>query len=240
MTYEPWDAHDRNNLKTPVAITFLQANPWLAPYDFSPSGGTPKLDLGCGAGPASALFAAAGTAVVAVDLTAIAARLTIAHSPGVVAQADAQSLPFRDATFGRVFTWGVLHHTEDFEVAVGEVSRVLKADGALLLMVYHRRSIRYYLKGLHRLIMKGDLFRGETLATVQRFYTDGYFHRHFTVTELRQILGHHGFAIEAVDITHMNRPFAPWHWLDAAIKRRWGWLLVIRARKRLAASSTWA
>jgi ubiquinone/menaquinone biosynthesis C-methylase UbiE len=41
---------------------------------------------------------------------------------------------------------GVLHHTPDIKKAIGEISRVLKPGGRLILMVYHRNSALYRFK----------------------------------------------------------------------------------------------
>jgi ubiquinone/menaquinone biosynthesis C-methylase UbiE len=57
--------------------------------------------------------------------------------------ADAEELPFGDATFDVVYTVGVLHHTPDAPKAVDEIHRVLKPDGRAIIGVYHRYSAFY-------------------------------------------------------------------------------------------------
>jgi SAM-dependent methyltransferase len=46
-------------------------------------------------------------------------------------QADAQSLPFPDATFDGIFANHMLYHIPDLDRALGEIRRVLKPDGTL-------------------------------------------------------------------------------------------------------------
>jgi len=42
---------------------------------------------------------------------------------------DAQCLPYGDETFDAVFNFGIVHHLEDWQQGIREVSRVLKPDG---------------------------------------------------------------------------------------------------------------
>jgi hypothetical protein len=108
------------------------------------------------------------------------------------------------------------------------VARVLRPGGAGLVMVYHRSSAVYYLKGLWWLVAKGKILSGHTLASVQDFYTDGYYHRHFTRRELAQGLGASGLSVARITVTQMQKkilPFVPGP-LDRWLKSRIGWLIV--------------
>lgn len=44
--------------------------------------------------------------------------------------ADAQALPFADASFDAVFNYGIIHHLEDWRSGINEVGRVLRDRGA--------------------------------------------------------------------------------------------------------------
>jgi SAM-dependent methyltransferase len=95
-------------------------------------------------------FARAGARVTGVDLTPQAVtitrqRLNLYGLHGEARLADAESLPFADATFDRVYSFGVLHHTPDTARAIGEVHRVLRPGGKVLVMLYHRNSVQYRL-----------------------------------------------------------------------------------------------
>lgn len=50
--------------------------------------------------------------------------------------ADAECLPFDDASFDAVYSIGVLHHTPHFDRALREVERVIEPGGVLVLMLY--------------------------------------------------------------------------------------------------------
>jgi ubiquinone/menaquinone biosynthesis C-methylase UbiE len=45
--------------------------------------------------------------------------------------ADAQHLPYGDASFDAVFNFGIIHHLEDWEQGIREIARVLVKGGAL-------------------------------------------------------------------------------------------------------------
>src|SRR5436190_1962527 len=76
--------------------------------------GRDVLEIGCGVGTDTLRFARAGARVTAVDLTEAAIaltrqRLVDEELTASVVQADAEDLPFADASFDLVYSWGVLH-----------------------------------------------------------------------------------------------------------------------------------
>jgi SAM-dependent methyltransferase len=86
------------------------------------------LDLGCGDGQLTALIAATGARVRAVD--ASAEMVAAASARGLDAQqASAESLPFRNSSFDAVFSNAVLHWVRDQDAMMREVRRVLKPGG---------------------------------------------------------------------------------------------------------------
>lgn len=111
------------------------------------------LEIGSGAGGHSALFARHGAVVTAVDITEkrVAAttakfRLMGADAAGCRAmQADAEALPFEDASFDIIYSNGVLHHTRDTEKALDEAFRVLKPGGLAVVMLYCKSSWHYWI-----------------------------------------------------------------------------------------------
>jgi SAM-dependent methyltransferase len=99
--------------------------------------GLRALEIGCGSGVFLARTLASGGRVVAVDLSltmieTLRARLGQVTSDGLrLLCADAERLPFRDASFDVVYGSSVLHHL-DLPVALREIHRVLRAGGRLV------------------------------------------------------------------------------------------------------------
>jgi SAM-dependent methyltransferase len=104
------------------------------------------LDLGCGAGRDAVCLAEAGLTVVGTDIEdaglAILQR-RIAERPADVlpVRADARRLPFSDAVFEGIYSFGLLHDftsmERDAEVrqAMAEMHRTLQPGGLLVLAV---------------------------------------------------------------------------------------------------------
>ena len=105
------------------------------------------LEIGVGMGADHERFVRANPKrACGVDLTERAIEITrhrLAQS-GLISQlqkADAENLPFPDASFDLVYSWGVLHHTPDTARAFREVGRVLRPGGVARIMIYHIWSL---------------------------------------------------------------------------------------------------
>jgi SAM-dependent methyltransferase len=114
---------------------WLDHETWVRPAvaRLGPLPGKSLLDFGCGHGMASVVFARAGAAVTAFDLSpgylAEARRRADANGVRVAfLQADGERLPFPDASFDAVWGNAVLHHL-DLAVASAELRRVLRPGG---------------------------------------------------------------------------------------------------------------
>lgn len=122
--------------------------PYIRPFaDFERGRGKDVLEVGVGMGADHLEWARRNPRhLVGIDLTPRAAEWTSerlrsnGHSP-CVCIADAEDLPFPDASFDLVYSWGVLHHTPDTGAAIAEVHRVLRPRGEARLMIYHYRSV---------------------------------------------------------------------------------------------------
>ncbi len=118
--------------------------------DFQSWSGSRVLEAGCGIGTDGARFAGAGAQYTGLDFSRSAPvlarrRFELERLKGQFVAGSATSLPFADETFDLVFSHGVIHHIPDTEAAIDEFHRVLKPGGTVLVMVYHRRSLNYYL-----------------------------------------------------------------------------------------------
>jgi len=117
-------------------------------FGFDNFSGKLVLEVGCGSGIDSVEFARNGARVISTDLTRTGAELTRdlleeSGSTSMVIQSDAKALPFKDESFDCVYSFGVLHHIPDVEIALAEIHRVLKPSGQVMAMLYHRDSLLY-------------------------------------------------------------------------------------------------
>lgn len=123
------------------------------------------LEIGVGLGSDHISFAEAGARMSALDLSRTHLRHTSAHLAlhgyaTCAVYGDAERMPFGDASFDLVYSFGVLHHTPDTAGAIAEVRRVLRPGGTALITLYHRNSWFYWLQLLgHNGLLKGGLLR---------------------------------------------------------------------------------
>lgn len=110
------------------------------------------LEIGCGIATDGLEFARNGANYVGVDLTPNSIELAkerfgLFGVPGKFEVANAEEhLPFSDATFDHVYSFGVIHHSPVPERIVREIYRVLRPEGTLTVMLYNRSSINYYIE----------------------------------------------------------------------------------------------
>lgn len=189
------------------------------------------LEIGTGMGADFARFAEWGSVPIGVDLTERGVRITreVLNSRGLrghVLRADAMQLPFRDASFDIVYSWGVLHHTPDPARALTECQRVLAPGGELRIMLYHRHSWVALAAWVRFCALRGRIWAGLTDA-VAHIESPGT--RAFTTSEIPPLLP------DLVDIdvqphlTHWDRRWAPG--ISRLFGDRFGWFLLVTARK---------
>jgi SAM-dependent methyltransferase len=212
--------------------------------------GKEVLEVGCGMGTHAAMLARAGAQLTAIDLTERAVAVTrhrfeVFRLAGNIQRADAEKLPFADRAFDFVWSWGVIHHSSSFERCIGEIARVLRPGGRLMMMVYYRPSIVYYVNnGLIRGILMGQLLR----RSLQQIYVetgDGAYARVFNKRELYDHLGSafddikisvvglkaELFPIPRTRFKEMLERATP-EWLASAILGRWGAMVVAEAVRK--------
>jgi SAM-dependent methyltransferase len=108
------------------------------------------LEIGVGLGADHQRFAQAGARLSGIDLTERAVahtrrRLAACGLASALSVGDAENLPFHDATFDVVYSWGVVHHSPDTPRAVAEIHRVLRPGGTARVMIYHKWSLVGYM-----------------------------------------------------------------------------------------------
>jgi ubiquinone/menaquinone biosynthesis C-methylase UbiE len=150
------------------------------------------LEIGVGMGADHVEWAKSGPrALHGIDLTPRAvdhtkARLLCEGLSSDVRVADAEALPFADASFDLVYSWGVLHHSPDTPRALREVHRVLRPGGVARIMIYHKWSLVGYMLWARYALLTGQLTR--SLADVYAHHLESPGTKAYTPTEARAML----------------------------------------------------
>ncbi len=196
------------------------------------------LEIGVGIGADYTRFLRAGARATGVDLSSQSIRLAFqnALAQGLAPQlsnADAESLPFAEAGFDLVYSWGVLHHSPDLQRTIREVHRVLKPGAECRIMLYNRRSLlalqcylRYGLGRLHPFAPLSRLISDHIESPGTQALTKKEVHALFRMFSSVQV-----HSVPTVyDLRLGRRRFAP-HALLRFVPRSLGWFLLIRAVK---------
>ena len=217
---------------TQVDLRRERLEPFIAEFaDFSGASDAEVLEIGVGLGSDFVRFARAGANVTGVDLTQAAVdlvrqRMDREGLPCELRVADAEALPFDDASFDRVYSWGVLHHTPNTERAVAEALRVLRPGGEACVMLYARRSWVAIGLWLRYAALRGRLRL--SLADVISRHMESEGTKAYSVSELQAMF----WPLEQLTVEHVATPYdrrvaGP---LARLTGRRLGWFLVVRGR----------
>lgn len=107
--------------------------------------GNKLLEIGCGLGVDLCDFARRGLDVTGIDIAPQAVEMSRRHLAvhglkGSVCVENCEKLSIENDAFDIVYSSGVIQHTPDIEAAVGEIMRVLRPGGTLIVVLYHKYS----------------------------------------------------------------------------------------------------
>jgi ubiquinone/menaquinone biosynthesis C-methylase UbiE len=180
QTWDP-EAYDRNG-----AFVHQLAGGVLAWLDAQ--SGEYILDLGCGDGQLTQRIQSSGARVLGVD--ASPQMVEAARARGIEAeQANAEQLPFRDATFDAVFSNAALHWVREQDAMLAHVHRVLKPGGRFVAEMGGHGNIAAIRTALIAVLQRrghGDREDGVNYYPTEESYT--------------QRLTKHGFSVEKIAI----------------------------------------
>lgn len=229
---------------------YVNYAPWLkSTIGFENYTGKRVLEVGFGLGTDHISFARAGARCFGLDLTpahveATRRRLLLENLPVQLIRADAESLPFEDGSFDVVYSFGVLHHTPRTQRAIDDIFRVLRPGGEAIISLYHRDSVFFWVSCVLMMgLVRGHFFRNGYRRTVSRiemrYNSDAV--PLVKVYSRRQALSlFRRFQRVDVQIQHFAFSHAGRLGLfvekflrrfEGAISRRFGWYLIIQARK---------
>jgi ubiquinone/menaquinone biosynthesis C-methylase UbiE len=159
---------------------------------FADGRGKDVLEIGVGMGADHERWARESPrSLTGVDLTPRAIefsrqRLEVNGLTSHLQVADAEALPFEDASFDLVYSWGVLHHSPDTARAFREVHRVLRPGGEARLMIYNRYSVIGMTLWTRYALLRGRLFR--SLDDVYSEHMESPGTKAYTPAEARRML----------------------------------------------------
>lgn len=135
-----WASAEQDIWKIPAEESYYYCQKWKQ------AGKKSILDLGCGLGRHSLLFAENGFKVTAVDISDYAIhnlrKYERAENPIRSVICDMKNLPFSDNAFDCIFSYHVISHTdtEGFERILSEIKRVLKHGGEIFLTLCSKET----------------------------------------------------------------------------------------------------
>jgi ubiquinone/menaquinone biosynthesis C-methylase UbiE len=171
---------------------------------FEEGAGKDVLEVGVGMGADHAEWAKHVPHTLAgVDLTERALEWTrqrlqsLGYVPDVQ-QGDAEALPFKEASFDLVYSWGVIHHSPDTLKAVAEIHRVLRFGGVARVMIYHTWSLTGLMLWGRYALLAGKPWR--TLADVYAHHLESPHTKAYTKGTARKMFEHAGFKSVTVKV----------------------------------------
>lgn len=183
-----------------------QAEPMIPEFArFESHRGRRVLEIGVGLGADHQKWAEAGVDLAGIDLTERAVartreRLALFGLRSDLRVGNAEALPFPDASFDVVYSWGVLMCSPDPQRAIDEVWRVLAPGGTALLMLYHRYSFVGYMLWARYALAK--LRPWTSLTEIYAQYLESPGMKTYTVGEARQMMAAYDDVEAKVWLSH--------------------------------------
>lgn len=179
-------------MSTPVTYRHTLLDRYRLLYDWLPENG-PALDVGCGNGIYTSWLAKKCGVAVGIDHHEKNLHWAKREFPDCeFVLSNGEGLPFADASFGAVMLTEVLEHTRDDRATLGEIARVTRLGGVLLLSTPHRGLF----SGFDPDNVLNTAFSRISRMRIPkpgggRFY-EGFrydWHRHYSEAELTDLLG---------------------------------------------------
>ncbi len=174
-TYATWD----DDYYTPITELYYDRQIARMLEDLRVEPGVRVLDAGCGPGVHAIRVARAGFPVHAIDFSGVALKEAAARieragvsSSVTLEQADLTALPFPDAAYRAIFSWGVVIHIPEVDRALRELARVLAPGGRLALYVANGAALDPKVEWLARALLRRPQPPSDRLPLgVRRWYT---------------------------------------------------------------------
>ena len=216
------DKEDQNGYRAQMGKRY-SLEPFIEGFaEFDRARNLDVLEIGVGLGADHQRFAQAGARLTGIDLTGRAIehtrrRFDLFGLKSDLRVGDAEALPFAEASFDCVYSWGVLHHSPNTQVAIDEVWRVLRSGGMAKIMIYHKHALVGYMLWLRYALLAGKPWRN--LADIYASHLESPGTKAYTVGEARELFRRFGEVRISTVLTHGDL-------LESeAGQRHRGWLL---------------
>jgi ubiquinone/menaquinone biosynthesis C-methylase UbiE len=226
---------DESHFFATLERTRYEREPFIDRYaKFAAARGRDLLEVGVGAGTDHLRFARAGARCSGVDLTEAGIamtrrRLALENLTSDLRVADAEHLPFAEACFDFVYSWGVIHHTPDTKQAAREILRVLRPGGRFCVMVYNRHSLLAAQAWARYALLRGRFWLGPAEVIASHVESPGT--KALTREQAQNLFsGASSVAVETVvtpyDMRVGRRRFLP-AWTHRLVPAQLGWFHVV-------------
>lgn len=191
------------------------------------------LEIGVGAGTDHLQFARSGARCHGVDLTdegikTTAGRLALHGFESKLQRVNSESLPFPDHKFDTVYSWGVIHHSENPQQIIDETWRVLKPGGQFAGMLYGRYSPHTLKMWVRFALLTGRPWR--TFRDVIWHHVESLGTQCYTQGEIKNMFK----SYSRVETTSLITPYDTSHfpkWMHPLFPQGFGWFIGINAWK---------
>ena len=239
---------------------YLKTEPYLlditAPILFD---GKTFIDIGCGQGVICNLAAQRNARVIGIDMSFSSLQVAKRGSQemGVqqkisYIQADAENLPFKNSMFDIVLSIGVLHHTPSIQNGIHEITRIIKSNGEITIMLYRRgnpkwwltKSIRAISKFVKKHSSKERITKNDAVAPqgtaiqelldvpIMNAYSNKESQQLFSSFQNITIQNYQAGFTRLIDFQSWLIIFKPiFKWIDTHMQNRWGFYQVIKAKR---------
>lgn len=191
------------------------------------------LEVGVGAGTDHLQWAKCGAACHGVDLTQAAIETTKAHLAlygfeSKLNHINAEEIPYEDNYFDLVYSWGVIHHSENPQKILDEIRRILKPGGVFVGMMYKRYSIKTLRLWISHALLQGKPF--QTFSKVIWNHMESKGTKAYTQSELADMFSQfHTFSAESI-LTDSDTSKLP-TLIIKYLPQQWGWYYALNATK---------
>jgi 2-polyprenyl-3-methyl-5-hydroxy-6-metoxy-1,4-benzoquinol methylase len=205
--------------------------------DFNSWTGKTVLELGCGIGTDAVNFARAGAFYTGIDLSEVSLNLTklrflLYGLTGDLMLGDVENPPqmITNKKYDLIYSFGVLHHTPNPNLAIENVRQAMHSDSELRLMLYNRNSYK------SAMINAGlDQPEAQSGCPIALTYDDYSVRSLLSGFEILEIRCDHIFPFVVEEYVKYNYVKQPWFdsmpdTVFRALEKQFGWHLLIRAK----------